>query len=313
MQTFDSPWKQISDTFFQEMIRFYYPKAARGIDWSKPIRCLDKELHKLSPEGKTGHREADKLVEVHRKKGDTRLVYIHIEFQNQRDPDLAERIFDKYRKPVWSMVILGDMDRRYRPDTYVTELWDLCLSLRYPTIKLRDYEADFGKLLRSSNPFALVTAAHLLAQRTRKKPYERLQQKLTLTKLLLRKRYTKQQIIALFDFIDWVLQLSPTLTKQFTQALAAFEGNKKMAYITSIERLGYDRGQKDGLKKGRQETQQQLRHSFAQDFIDMFTTRFGEPTPQYRELIEQAEIDQIRSWNKQIVACQSLDELFGGR
>ncbi|CAM2006085.1 hypothetical protein [Acanthopleuribacter pedis] len=322
MQAFDSPWKYIGETYLQHMIKFYHPKAHKAIDWTQPVRCLDKELLQLTADAPTGRREADKLFEVHRKNGDKRLVYLHIEFQNQRDPELAERmfiyyyrIFDKYRTPVWSMVILGDMDRRYRPDVYQTELWDLSLSLRYPTIKLRDYEARLPKLLRSRNPFALVTAAHLIAQRTRRKPRERLEQKLILTKLLYKKRFSKQQILAIFKFIDWVLQLSTTLTQQFNQALAKFEGDQNMTYITSIEQLGYDRGNKDGQKtgrkEGRDERDRELKRSMAQDLLEVLKERFGSPSAAQMKTIDQADLEHIQQWFKQMSMGQTPPGLFG--
>ena len=325
MQAFDSPWKYIGETYLPFMIKFYHPKAHKAIDWTKPVRCLDKELLQLTADAQTGRREADKLFEVHRKDGDTRLVHLHIEFQNQRDPELTERmfiyyyrIFDKYRTPVWSMVILGDMDRRYRPDCYETGLWDLSLSLRYPTIKLRDYEERLPKLLRSRNPFALVTAAHLIAQQTRRKPRERLAQKLILTKLLYKKRFTKQQIIAIFKFIDWVLQLSTTLTRQFNQALAKFEGDQNMTYITSIEQLGYDRGNKDGQKagrlqgreEGRVERDNELKQAMAKDLLDVLQERFGSPTKDQLNIIDQAELERVQQWFKQMSMGHKPQGLF---
>ncbi|CAM2009921.1 Rpn family recombination-promoting nuclease/putative transposase [Acanthopleuribacter pedis] len=314
MQAFDSPWKQISETYFPQLLKFYYPKAFKAIDWEKPVRCLDKELPKLTADARTRDREADKLFEVHRKKGDKGLVYLHIEFQNQRDPNLSKRmftyyyrIFDKVDQPVWSLVILGDRNPRYRPNHYTRELWDLSLSLRYPVIKLKDYETEMNKLLRSRNPFALVTAAHLIAQKTRGKPRERMRQKLILTKLLYKKRFTKKDIVAIFRFIDWVLNLSETMARQFKQSLAAFEGEQNMEYITSIQRIEF----KDGLKEGRKELSKELKPSLAKALVEILTLRFGAPSQQQRRTIERATLDHLRLWLDQAISGQMPAPLHG--
>ncbi|CAM2007862.1 hypothetical protein [Acanthopleuribacter pedis] len=304
MQEFDSPWKQISETLFAEMLAFYRGKVYEAVDWSRPVRCLDKELPKLFSEGQTGRREVDKLFEVHRKEGSRRLVYIHIEFQNQQDPDLPERIFtyyyrlfDKYRKPIWTLVLLGDSVRGWRPDCYESELWDLCLSLRYPIIKLTDYEPDLDELLQSREAFALVTAAHLLAQQTRKKPFDRLGQKLTLTKLLYQKGFSKDEVLTIFRFIDWVMQLPPALTQQFHQALAAFEGEKQMPYITSIERLGHERGWKEGREEGREE----MKPDMVEALLTLLKQQNVVLSEQVLSVIEAADVTQVRTWLRTVI------------
>jgi hypothetical protein len=55
--------------------------------------------------------------------------------------------------------------------------------------------------------------------------------------------YPRQEIINLFRFIDWVLTLPPELAKAFRNELIAYEGEKNMPYITSIERDGEARGE----------------------------------------------------------------------
>ncbi|NEQ70741.1 MAG: hypothetical protein F6J86_04895 [Symploca sp. SIO1B1] len=46
----------------------------------------------------------------------------------------------------------------------------------------------------------------------------------------------------MFRFIDWVLALSEDLKLVFKQELNAFEENKQMRYVTSIEQMGIEQG-----------------------------------------------------------------------
>ena len=62
--------------------------------------------------------------------------------------------------------------------------------------------------------------------------------KLELTKLLYKRGYTRQQILELFRFIDWVMELPQELDEAFTKAIHEFEEAKKVQYISSIERRG---------------------------------------------------------------------------
>ncbi len=258
MQQFDSPWKQICDLFFPQLIAFYYPQAFEDIDWTQPHQSLDKELPKPDRECLTGNREADKLFSVHLKSGEERLIYIHIEFQHQFDPDLPlrmfvynYRIFDRHQKPVISLAVLGDPSEQWHPDCFEYEQWDFHLKMVYPVIKLINCALDAEALQASTNPFAIVTAAHLAALQTRDNPNERLRQKFTLTRMLYDKGFTKAEIIALFKFIDWVLDLPTNLESQFKTALSQFEGERNMEYITSIERLGRAEGRAQGRAEGR--------------------------------------------------------------
>ncbi len=41
---FDSPWKDILDSYFEDFISFFFPQLYIDIDWSKKHESLDKEL-----------------------------------------------------------------------------------------------------------------------------------------------------------------------------------------------------------------------------------------------------------------------------
>ena len=61
--------------------------------------------------------------------------------------------------------------------------------------------------------------------------------------------YNKRDVLNLFKFIDWILNLPKPLETEFWQELKAYEEDRKMPYITSVERIGYDRGKVEGQEE----------------------------------------------------------------
>ncbi len=56
-------------------------------------------------------------------------------------------------------------------------------------------------------------------------------------RLLFERGYSRQDILELFRFIDWLLELPEDIEKQFQDELTEITEEKKMPYVTSIERL----------------------------------------------------------------------------
>lgn len=142
-----------------------------------------------------------------------------------------------------SFAVLGDSSRTWRPDKFERQLWGCEIRFRFPIVKLSDYEKEIESLKADDNPFAVVVIAHLLTQATAKDYGKRRNEKLELIKQLYRKGFSKQNIINLFRFIDWIMALPETEEMLFSQELAAIEQEGKMPYVTSIERIGFKRGQ----------------------------------------------------------------------
>ncbi len=61
---YDSPWKEVADRLFPQMMALLFPRAYRGIDWSQGWESLDKDLTKLLPDAEAKDRWADKLMRV---------------------------------------------------------------------------------------------------------------------------------------------------------------------------------------------------------------------------------------------------------
>lgn len=248
---FDSPWKDILTNYFEDFIAFFFPQAYHAINWSTPYQFLDTELQQVVRDAELGKRIADKLAQVWLKNGDSLWVLIHIEIQNKPQTDFAKRmytynhrIFDRYDRKVASLALLTDEQAGWKPTEFSYELLGCEVSFKFPSVKLLDYQQNWQQLEQSQNPFATVVMAHLKAQETRTQQQERKTWKLSLTRRLYEQGYQRQQIIDLFRFIDWVMALPQELEVDFRQEINQYEEERRMQYITSIERIGIEEGRK---------------------------------------------------------------------
>lgn len=114
-----------------------------------------------------------------------------IEVQGTRQSEFGERmfvynyrIFDHYHRPVASMAVLADEHPDWKPASYGFSVLGCRHTLEFPVAKLTDYHDSLDELLTADNPFALITAAHILTQRTRKNDQERYEAKRRLVRLL---------------------------------------------------------------------------------------------------------------------------------
>lgn len=275
---------------------------------------MDKELPKVSPEHRTGRRYADKLIEVRLKTGEQKIVFIHIEFQNQIDRGFSERMFiyncritDKFQEDAVSVAILGDSSPTWRPEPYRRKIWGFDLSMVFPVVKLLDYADRVDELIASRNPFAAVILAFLAGQSTRKNPQKRFVAKTTLVRRLYQKQFSRKTIVHLFQFIDWTLKLPPQLAQQFRTDLEQFEGEKKMPYITSIERMARKEGLEQGLVRGRQEG---LRQGIVDNLTKVLVHRFGPLSQDEQEQIHRADRDQLQAWFDLALTIEDRAALF---
>ena len=111
-------------------------------------------------------RLADKLFRVWRLDGEEAWVLIHVEIQNQVDEEFAERmyvynyrLYDRFRRPIVSLAVLGDERPQWRPDSFGYELWGCKVQFQFPVVKLLDYADDLPALEGEPNPFGLVVVA----------------------------------------------------------------------------------------------------------------------------------------------------------
>lgn len=113
--------------------------------------------------------------------------------------------------------------------------------------------------------------AHLKTQETRRQSDLRKVWKLNLVRRLYEFGYSRADVLNLFRFIDWIMILPEGLKQAFWQELQAFEQERRMPYITSVEQIGFERGQQVGKQEGREEARRSLALKMLQEKIDLET------------------------------------------
>ncbi len=305
---YDSPWKKALEVYFKEFIDFFFREMAADVDWSREHVFLDKELQQVAREAALGRRYVDKLVRVYRKNGQEEWVLAHIEVQGQPDIDFPKRmytynyrIFDRFDRKVASLAILADESPTWRPDHFSYELWGSKAGLWFPSVKLLEYKEKWEELEESTNPFASVVMAHLKAVETAGDNEKRYHWKLYLIKRLYKLGYDKEDVIRLFEFIDWIMALPKELEQGLWQEIHKMEEEKKMEYVSSVERIGMEKGIEKGMQKEALSFLSRLigrRFQVSSDSVQPFFT--GLTTEQLEELgerfIEAENLDEIREW-----------------
>ncbi len=319
---YDSPWKEAVEHYFPEFIGFYFPEAYAQIDWSKEHVFLDQELRAVVQDAELGKRFVDKLVRVTALNGDEKWIYIHIEVQGTRQAGFAKRMFvynyriyDRYDKPVASLAVLADEYANWRPDYFSYNVLGSETSIRFPIAKLTDYHDKVDELLAADNSFAVVTATHILTQRTRKNDQERYQAKRLLVRLLYQRKWDKQRVIDLFGVIDWMMRLPEALEQQLWQEIEILEENENMQYVTSVERMGIAKGmakgKQEGLQEGKQEGKQEgLQEGEAKMLGLMLDHRFGELSDAVLNRLKDASEDQLKEWLINAITAPNLEDVF---
>ncbi|MBW4694064.1 MAG: hypothetical protein KME27_20145 [Lyngbya sp. HA4199-MV5] len=96
---FDSPWKDILETYFQDFMQFFFPQIHTDIDWSRGYGFLDQELRQVVRDAELGKRLVDKLVKVWKLTGEETWVLVHIEIQSQEESNRFEKSCGAVKQP----------------------------------------------------------------------------------------------------------------------------------------------------------------------------------------------------------------------
>ncbi|GAX40210.1 hypothetical protein NIES4075_11730 [Tolypothrix sp. NIES-4075] len=310
---YDSPWKEVIESFFPRFLEYFFLDAYTVIDWERDYEFLDTELQQLEPDAEIGKRLVDKVAKVWLLNGEEAWVLIHVEVQGQYDSKFAERmytynyrLFDRHKKQVISLAVLADESASWRPSSYNYQLGGCRVSLEFPVAKLLDYEADWESLEQSTNPFSIVVMAHLRTKATNRNPESRLQWKLSLVRSLFERGYDREYILGLFRFIDWVMVLPEELANNFKTELRSYEEVNRMRYVTSIERLAKAEGIQEGIQEG---IEQGILQTSRENLIEVLETRFGLVPSSIVEVVNQIEESAVlKRLLKRAIAIPSVAE-----
>jgi hypothetical protein len=285
----DSPWKEVVEDLFEAFLSFFFPHVHKAIDFSKGYQFLERELQQIVKTSKTGRRFADKLVKVYLKNGSERWLLIHLEIQGYKDKKFPERmyiynyrIFDKFRKTVISLALLTDDDPRFRPNEYRRSNLGCEVSFRYPLVKVIDYRDRVAELEASSHPFAIIVLAFLKTLETEGNVQERYRWKKHFLLELYTRGMKRETILAIYKFIDWVMELPEKLDTKIYHEIKTTKEAKAMPHITTAERIGLEKGLEKGLERGMEKGQ---KAAMQQAIATVILAKFGKPG---RPLIERS-------------------------
>ena len=146
----DSLWKDTVERYFSDFICFFFPQAYEEIDWSQGYEFLDEELQQVVRDAEWGWRFVDKLVKIWRTGTQEEWLLVHVEVQSQEESNFAERMFvylyriyDRFRRTVVSLAVLGDTRATWRPNQFSYSLWGSEVSFRLAIVKLLDYQQQW--------------------------------------------------------------------------------------------------------------------------------------------------------------------------
>jgi len=149
--------------------------------------------------------------------------------------------------------------------------------------------------------------AYLATKDTRNDPDERLRWKSQLVRRLYERQYSREEIVALFRMIDWMMLLPKKQAILFEADLDSIEAEFNMPYLSSIERRalqkGIEQGRTEGLEKGRSQGRtQQLRKQLEH--------RFG-PLPEWTvERLGKASPSLLDDWAVRLLDASKVEDVF---
>ncbi|MFM8360405.1 MAG: transposase [Verrucomicrobiota bacterium] len=309
---YDGAWKEALQLYLQPFLHLAFPAVAAAIDWAWPPRFLDTELQQITPESELGRQRADILVEVFLREGRSEWLLIHVEVQVQRDAHLARRMYqyhhrigDRFGRPVVSLAVLADLAPGWRPAAHEESMLGCRLRFEYPTCKLLDLESGLEERLRERDPAAVLVAVHLAACRTRDDTGRRYAVRRRLTRGLYDLGYTREEILRLMRFLDWLLTLPEPEKLVFRGELTQFEKEKAMPYVTSYEQLSREEGLQQGLLQGREQGLKALRETI----LDLLEIRFGGMSGDLRQAVmTETDPARLRALHRRAATAAGLDD-----
>ena len=87
--------------------------------------------------------------------------------------------------------------------------------------------------------------AHLKTKATTGQPQQRKQWKWALVLKLFEQGYSESDAVELFRLVSWMMTLPDNLEREFLAELRQYQEERQMPYVTSIERLIKEEGQRE--------------------------------------------------------------------
>ncbi len=275
----DELLKGAFEDWFVEFLRFLYPQADDLFDFARGLTFMDKELYAIIPERerRKGKRVADLLVKIYLKDGTEKWILLHTEIEGGSQHDFAFRIFqyhyrllDRYHVPVETIAVFTGDRNQHRPSEYCYQVIDTSIRFCYRAYHIFDHgEAE---LLAMDNPFALVVLACQKSLLEGKVPDGELgEDRLTIAKALLQRRYDHDRIISFLVFLKNFIYIDDQeINRIFDEQIEKLTGGIiGMGVIEVIKRQerhqGRLEGRQEGQLKGRREGKREKAMAIARE------------------------------------------------
>ena len=150
--------------------------------------------------------------------------------------------------------------------------------------------------------------------KSEKEPDKRYSFRLDLTKELYSRNYSKEQIIRLYRFIDYVLKLPEPEALQFNKEMELFEEARTMPYISTTERMAREEGLLQGIQQGISEGIEQGRtrgqlEKAREAVLEVLEVRFGNvPFRVKEEVIRCNDLDRLNKALRHALLIAAIDE-----
>lgn len=97
--------------------------------------------------------------------------------------------------------------------------------------------------------------------------------------------------------------LPKDLEAEFWQEFKDFEQERSMSYITTGERIGYERGKEEGIQEGIQEGEQNL-------VLRLLQRRIGELPQEVIQDIQTLSLEQLENLGEALLDFATVDDLL---
>ena len=165
-------------------------------------------------------------------------------------------------------------------------------------VKILDYRGKEQELEGEKNPFGVIVLAHLREMETKRDVEKRLLWKVSLVKALYDKGYTREDVLLLYTFIDWLISLPRGYDRKFHEEIVRFEEVKKVPFVTTAEKIGMEKGLREGiergLKKGIKEGMKEGMKTGKLELVrQLLIRKFGSIDKETESLLNNAPVNKI--------------------
>ena len=272
----DTHWKELIEKLFWSALAFFLPKINAIADRSKGVEFLDKELHKLiADKFKGGTTRKDKLAKIFLKNGKQHYILIHFEVQAKFEKSFLRRmfvyfyrIFDKREENITALAIYTGDSVPEGCDRFEYEFMGTKVVYQFNTFLVS--KADEGLLIEDDSPMALAILAAKYLNDTKNNKELRYRYKLKLIELARKKGWTKEELVALLQFIDLMIILPEPLEIEFKEELLTKYDNMSTSTTTHRSEIAeffsrkYDEMEEALKQQIKQEVEQEVEQDVRQ-------------------------------------------------